>query len=176
MLKAISVLIIAPLILFAQEAEEKNVWELFHYFVGSWEGHETGKAGIGKGDRTYEFIMGGKYLYFKITSVFEPQEQNPEGEVHIDWTFFSHDEMRDKFGIREFNIEGYVNQYILEGLSDDKKTLVFVAENMENVPPGFHARLTYDIQNENEFDEIFELAPSGKELSVFLKNHWTRIK
>ena len=157
-------------------AQEQNKWEPFEYFIGSWEGHETGVAGIGKGARTYEKIMNGTYLYFRNTSAFEPQEKNPKGEKHEDWTFFSFDNNLSKYVMREFNIEGFVNKYILDSLSSDNKHFVFVTENSENAPPGLRARLTCTIKNENEFVETFELAFPNKGFQLFLKNYWTRVK
>ncbi len=79
MKKLILLLIISMSVLWAQEGEERDVWKPFKYFVGSWEGHETGAAGIGKGEREYSFIMNDRFLHAKNRSVFEPQEKNPEG-------------------------------------------------------------------------------------------------
>jgi len=171
MLKKIYILLILPVFCFAQTSEKEDIWKPFTYFKGSWQGHETGKAGIGKGDRTYEFIMKGKYFYFKNTSTFEPQSKNPKGEVHKDWAFFSYDQNRKKFIMRQFNIEGYVNQFTLDYLSDDHKKLIFVSENSENTPPGLRARLTYEVKNKDEF---VELAMPGGEFSEYLKNYWKR--
>lgn len=41
-------------------------WEPFQFFSGKWEGHKTGKAGIGKGEREYRFIMGEKFILPKV--------------------------------------------------------------------------------------------------------------
>ncbi len=163
---------------FGQEGDE-NIWEPFKYFIGSWDGHETGRAGIGKGDRTYKIIMGDTYLFYKNTSAFEPQEKNPDGEVHEDWTFFSYDKFRKKYVLREFHIEGFVNQYTLDSLSslsNDNKRFVFISENVENAPEGLRGRVRVNIKNENEFVETFELAFPGKDFSLFLTNHWARRK
>ncbi len=167
------ILLAIPIITLSQE-KDKNIWEPFKYFAGSWEGHETGKAGIGKGDRTYEFIMDDVYLFQKNTSKFEPQEKNPDGEVHVDWTFFSYDKFRKKYVLREFHIESFVNQYTLDSLSHDNKHFVFVSESLENAPKGMRARVKLTIENENEFLETFELAFPGKDYSEFLRNHWKR--
>ena len=48
------ILFFIPLLLTAQSIEEENIWVPFHYFVGMWEGNETGKAGVGKGERKYD--------------------------------------------------------------------------------------------------------------------------
>ena len=160
----------------AQEQETENKWEPFEYFIGSWQGHETGVAGIGKGARTYEKIMNGTYLYFRNTSTFEPQEKNPKGEKHEDQTYFSYDEINNNYVIRQFNSEGYINKFVLDSLSADNKYFVFVSESSENAPPDLRARIIYSIQNENEFIETFELAFPKKDFQLFLKNYWKRLE
>jgi hypothetical protein len=157
-----------------EKINNSNLWEPFIFFLGSWSGHETGKAGIGKGSRTYQFIMDSTYIFAKNISRFEPQEKNPKGETHEDWAFISYDNNRKKFVLREFNIEGFVNHYVLDSLSDDHKTFIFVSESSENAPSGLKARLTYKIENDDAFVEIFELAFAGKDFSEWLKNFWRR--
>ena len=107
----------------AQESEDP--WSAFRFLVGSWDGQETGAAGIGKGDRTYEFIMGGKYLLHRNTSKFEPQARNPDGEVHENWAIFSYDENRGRLALREFHIEGFVIDYVLAHFDEEMKRAVF---------------------------------------------------
>lgn len=158
----------------ALAAQENNIWQPLEYFAGDWAGHETGKAGIGKGERTYQFIMNGTYLHGKNISRFEPQEKNPEGEVHEDWTFFSYDKMNKKFILRQINIEGFINTFELDSISNEGKTFVFTSTQSENAPPGLRARLTYMIENDNEFIETFELAFPDKEFSEWLRNYWMR--
>jgi len=161
-------------LLLAQEKDTGDVWEHFRFFEGEWSGEETGKAGIGKGERTVEFIMQDKYLFYKNISRFEPQEKNPKGETHEDWTFFSYDNNRQAYILREFHSEGFVNQYILDSLSEDNKTFIYTSELIENAPSGMRARVTFSILNENKFREIFEMAFPGKEFSIWLENIWTR--
>lgn len=160
--------------LYAQTTESSDIWEPFRYFTGSWVGHETGASGIGKGTRTYEFALNDKYLFHKNKSVFEPQEKNPDGEIHEDWGFVSYDTNREKFILREFHSEGFVIGYILEDGEPNSKKLVFTSESVENVPEGFRARLTITILSDDEFLETFELASTGKEYSELLRNTWKR--
>ena len=76
---------------------------------------------------------------------FEPQEKNPEGEVHEDWAFFSFDQNRNSLVMRQFNVEGFVNRYVLDSLSSDGSRLILISENSENAPPGLMARYTLEI-------------------------------
>jgi hypothetical protein len=176
MFKMIRLILLLPATVWAQTSPPIDVWEPFQFFVGKWIGEETGKAGIGEGERSYELVLGGKYLHFKNKSTFKPQEQNPKGEVHEDWTFYSYDRFRKTFIMRQFNIEGLVNQFVLDSLSTDGKTLVFISEQVENGPAGFRARMTYNITDAHAFVETFELAPPEKEFTVYLKNSWKRIE
>jgi hypothetical protein len=160
----------------AQSGVQPDPWEPFRFLVGSWEGYETGKMGIGNGVRTYEFILGGQYLFCNNTSTFEPQEKNPKGEVHKDWSFFSYDKNRQKFVVREFHIEGFVNRLVLDTQTSDSRKFVFVSEASENAPPGLRARLIYEIKDADEFAETFELAMPGKDFEIYLTNYWKRTK
>ena len=143
--------------------------------MGKWEGSGEGKGGISKGEQEYQFVLNGKFLQVKNKSVFEPQEKNPKGEVHEDWGLFSYDYPRKKFIFRQFHIEGFVNQYVLDSLSEDGKTLQFITESIENIPPGWKAKLIYKIVNENEFELSFELASPGKDFECYSKGRLKRI-
>jgi hypothetical protein len=44
---------------------------------------------------------------------------------------------------------------------------VFVSESIENIPQGFRAKETYQIINDNEFTETFELAEPGKAFELY---------
>jgi len=160
--------------LFAQETQQDSTWEIFRFFIDSWDGYETGRTGFGKGGREYKLILNDKYLYFANTSIFKPQEKNPRGEIHEDWTIFSYDNIRKKYIVRQLNSEGYINKFVLDSISTDTTTFIFLTEEMENVPDGYRARLTYIIQNEDEFTEKFELAPPNKDYQLFLHNFWKR--
>ncbi|HGY55503.1 MAG TPA: hypothetical protein ENK44_07380 [Caldithrix abyssi] len=173
--KTVFFLILFMSFVHAQESAVKpDIWASFRYFLGAWDGVETGRSGYGKGSREYKLILNEQYLFFSNRSVFKPQEKNPTGEIHEDWTFFSYDRIRNTYVVRQFNSEGFINQFVLDSLSADTSTFVFVTEQLENLPAGFKARLTYIIQNENEFNEKFELAPPGQGYQLFLNNFWKR--
>ncbi|UCE05848.1 MAG: hypothetical protein JSW07_20030 [bacterium] len=174
MLRSIFLFILISPLLFSQEKTDQNVWQPLQYFVGEWEGHSTGKSREGNGGRVYKFIMNDMFLYYQNTMKFDPQEKNPKGDFHEDRTFYSYDKNRNLIVVRQFNIEGFINQFVLDSLSSDQKTLIFITESSENAPPGLKARLIYEIENENEFVETFELGFTGKEFSCWMINHWKR--
>jgi hypothetical protein len=174
MLKALFVLLIMPVTFLAQTDKKPDVWEPLRYFVGSWEGTSKGQAGNGKVEREYRFALNGAFLEVKNKATYAPQDKNPKGEIHEDLGFISYDKMRKKFILRQFHVEGFVNQYTLGIVSTDSKSLSFDTESIENIPAGWRARETYKILNNDEFVEIFELAPPGKEFSVYTENSFKR--
>jgi len=176
MWRILFILMLVPGILLAQEVKKEDVWDPFKFFVGKWEGTGKGKSGISKLEAEFKFVLNQKYLQVKGRIVFKPQEKNKKGEVHEDWSFISYDLTRKKFVLRQFNVEGFVSQYVLDSLSADKRTLVFLSESIENIPAGWRARSTYKILNENEFLQIFELAAPEKDFEVYSESQVKRKK
>ena len=86
-----------------------------------------------------------------------------------------YDKARKRFVFRAFHQEGFVNTYVQQKSNDPKK-IIFVSEAIENIPPGWRARETYSILNENEFIERFELAEPGKDFALYSDAHLKRIK
>ena len=168
-------LLLSPAVL-AQTTQPTVVWEPLKYFAGSWEGTAKGQPGNGKVEREYQFILNGKYLQAKNKSTYPPQEKNPKGEVHEDWGLFSYDRSRKQFVLRQFHVEGFVNQYKLDAAANNNKTLVFVTESIENTPAGWRGRESYQIVSNDEFAEVFELAAPGKEFEVYSENRFKRKK
>lgn len=151
------------------------MWTRFNYFIGSWQGSGEGKAGISHVERKYEFVLNSKFMFVRSKSTYDPQEKNPRGEVHEEWGFISYDRARETFIFRQFHVEGFVNQYVLNELAEDSQTIGFITEGIENIPPGWSARETYQILNPNEFVEVFEIAGPGKSFEVYSENRLQRV-
>ena len=166
--------LLVPGLVCAQGEEEKDIWAPFEFFVGKWEGTGQSKAGTSTIEAEFEFVLNGQFLEVRHISVFEPQEKIPEGEIHADIGYISYDRIRETFVFRQFHVEGFVNQYVLDSLSSGGETLVFETEAMENGPPGWRARLTHEILSEDEYMATFELATPGKDFACFIENHLTR--
>ncbi|MFQ5918447.1 MAG: hypothetical protein ACE5I4_00190 [Thermoplasmata archaeon] len=154
--------------------EETDRWAPFRPLLGEWIGIGTGLPGEGSEEMDCEFVLQGKFLRIRNHSVYEPQEKNPEGEVHEDWSFISYDEMRDAFVLREFFVEGYVNQYVLDEVSDDERTLTFLTESIENLPEGWKGRETFRFLPDDEFQNTFELARPGEDFKVYVETRLRR--
>ncbi len=173
MRKAIFLLFLIPLLVAAQETKKPDVWSPLKFFVGTWKGTGKGEPGVSQVERTYQSILNGKYIQIEHKSIYAPQQKNPKGETHEDIGFFSYDRGRKQFVLRQFHVEGFVNQFKGD-ISEDGKLIVFTSESIENIPAGFRAKETYRILNENEFTETFEIAEPGKDFAVYSENHFKR--
>lgn len=171
----ITLLLFIPLVSLAQTKQD-SLWLPFKSFIGKWTGESDGQPGKGKYDRSYEFALNKKFIEVKNKSSYPPSKENAKGEVHEDHGFISYDKSRKTFVLRQFHIEGFVTQYKIESISPDKRTIVFISESMENLPPGFKAKETYLFSSENEFSETFELAESGKDFEVYSKATLKRLR
>ena len=167
-------LALLPLLTPAQTVVKNDTWQNLRYFIGTWKGTGKGEPGNSDLERVYELVLNNKFMNVKHKSSYQPQPRNPKGETHEDWGYISFDRARKVYVLRQFHVEGFVTQYYAQTLTADGKSIVFLSENLENLSAGFRARETYRILNENEFVEIFELAPPGKEFSVYSENHFKR--
>jgi len=171
-----TLLIIAllPAMLSAQAGQRQNVWAPLRYFVGKWEGTAESRLGKGTAEREYRAILDGSFLQSESTHAYDLSTQLPEGQTHEGLELFSYDRVRKALVMRQFHSEGFVNQYLLDSLSADSTTIVFVSECLENVPPGWRAKEQYEIIDDNEFIEIFKLAPPDGEFEVYWETHLKR--
>jgi hypothetical protein len=167
-------LVFIPFLGYSQQTPLAQKFAALEYFMGNWESQTTGKAGKGIGKQSFTTEMNGQYIGLDVETKFEPSEKHPEGELHIDKGYISFDAFRKKIIYRQFNIEGYVNQYVLS--IPKEGVFVFETEAVENVPAGFRARITFEIIDENSFKEGFELAAPGKDYSECIYNTWHRVK
>lgn len=169
-------ILLFPLSANAQLSKRDSTWLPLKPFVGNWKGEGSGEPGKGKYERSYQFILNKRFMEIRNKSTYEPTAQNPKREVHEDIGYFSYDNGRKFFMLRQFHIEGFVNQFKLDSISPDKKTLVFITESIENIPAGFKAKETYRILSDDEIEETFEIAEPGKEFSVYSKVKLVRQK
>jgi hypothetical protein len=158
------------------QEKKPDPWEPVRFLVGEWEGTAQGEGGVGTVRRTYSFVLKERFLHEKNISTYPPQEANKSGEVHEHWSFLSYDRARATLVLRQFHQEGFVNQYSLKKSASEPKKLVFESEQFENLDNSWRARETYEIRSPDEFVETFEIAAPGKELQVYSKNSFKRVK
>jgi len=171
----ILVLLVVPQLTLAQMTKSDSLWLPFRHFIGSWTGTGEGVDGKGTYERSYQFALNKKYIQLKSKTVYAPTKEKPKGYVHEDFGVISYDKMRKAFIFRQFHIEGFVNHYVLESISPDGKTIVFVTESIENIPKGYRCRETYTLNEANEISEAFEMAEPGKEFEPYTRASFKRL-
>ncbi len=176
MKRLVFILIIAPSFAFGQLSKQDSVWLPLKFMIGSWTGTSEGQPGKGTYERSYQIVLNKKFIEIKNKSTYPPSKDNTKGEVHEDRGFVSFDKARKTFVMRQFHVEGFVNQYKIESISPDGKTIIFISESIENIPTGFRAKETYQIMGDNEFTETFELAEPGKNFELYSKAILKRVK
>src|ERR1044072_6899561 len=165
MIRTVFVLFALVVTSFAQGERKPVNWEPFKYFVGTWEGVSKGETGPGKAEREYKIVMNGTFMEVRNKVI----SKMPDGktDMHEDLGIVSYDDARQKFILRQFNIEGFVNQYVLSSMGADNKASSWDTESIENIEPGWRGRERYKIVSKDEFVETFELAPPGKDFAHF---------
>jgi hypothetical protein len=143
--------------------------------VGRWTGTTEGKPGDGTVEREYTHILGSRFVQLQNRSVYPAQEKNPKGEVHEDRGIFSFDRGRKRIVLRQFHVEGFVSQYVLDA-NEKPGVLVFTTESIENIPAGWRARETYIMSGPDRLEEVFELAEPGREFGLYSRTRLTRVR
>jgi hypothetical protein len=154
----------------AEPAAKPDPWAPFRLLEGTWEGTIEGRLGQGRGRRRYEFLFDGLYLVQRHASVRLPQEKSPQGDYHRELGVYSFDRERGVIVLRTFMVEGYVVRYACE---TEPKRFVCTSESVES-GSGVRARLTVEVQDRYRFEETYELAFPGQELTTYFTNRWTR--
>lgn len=159
----------------AQPAPASDPFATVAFLVGRWEGTSEGQPGTGTLRREYERALGGRFIRVRNRSEYPAQAKNAKGEIHEDEGYLSFDRARKRLVLRQFHVEGFVNQYVQdEGAAPGR--VVFTTEAIENIPAGWRARETYLIQGPDAFEEIFELAEAGKPFEVYSRARLRRVK
>jgi len=170
-----SSVILGLVILTSQLFGQPNHFERVGFILGEW--HGTG-SGFGndksKIESSFQLIMEGKYIEVKNESRFEPSSDKPDGEYHIDKGFISFDNNRMLIVFRQFNNEGYVNQYVLNDSISNDSILVFETENLENFVAGGKARWIIKKISETKIETTFDVSFPNKEYTCFGINSLTR--
>ena len=122
-------------------AAQSDQWAALRVFEGKWEGPTTGKPGKGSTSREFQFLMNGRFLSQRDKSVYRPEDPAAKQAVHEDFGFFSYDTGRKKVVWRQFHSEGLVNEYTLDSVSADGKSLEF-RHHKYGKPPGISSEET----------------------------------
>lgn len=157
-------------------ASRPDAWKPLRILIGQWEGDVEGDPGKGKAEREYRFVMNNRFIHVANKSIYPAQEKNPMGETHEDIGYISYDKAAKKLGIRQFHVEGFVNHYVIDSISEDGRTLVFITAAIENIGAGWRGRETYRITSDDELVETFALAEPGKDFVTYSETRFRRKK
>lgn len=158
-----------------QQSAAPDPFERVAFLIGRWEGTSEGQPGKGTVRREYTRVLNSRFIRVRNRSEYPVQDKNPKGEIHEDEGFISFDRARKTLVLRQFHVEGFVNQYVEDAGSSPAK-VVFTTESIENIPAGWRGRETYVVHSPDEFEEIFELAESGKPFEVYSRARLKRVK
>lgn len=150
-------------------------WAPVKGLAGDWTGKCEGEPGSGTAQRSYRFVLEGRYLQERNVSTYLARQAGKPGEVHEHMSMLSYDKLRKRLVLRQFHPEGFVNQYVLDESASGPRRLVFVSEAFENLDPRWKARETYELSAPDRFTETFEIAPPGKDFSVYSRTEFTRV-
>ena len=146
------------------------------WLIGDWVGVGQGEPGTSATERHVEAFLEGRYLRVSGRSVYPKQDSNPNGEIHSEMDVWSHDRSRDVLVLRQFDSLGFVTTYVLDKTASSNERLVLVAEQLENIPPGWRARYTYTFKPPNEYHELLELDANGKGFEPYVSNRFLRVE
>jgi hypothetical protein len=155
-------------------SKKVDPWQPVRVFLGSWVGDAQGQPGSGKSERQYRLTLKDRFIQVSGKSTYPPQDKNPKGEVHEDLGLISYDKAAHKLVFRQFHVAGFVNHYVLDNISADGRTIVFVTMAIENIPAGWRGRETYRIVSDDEFVETFALAEPGKDFTTYSETRFRR--
>ena len=156
-------------------ASTVDQWAPVRFLLGSWEGTSSGQPGTATVRREYRFALREQFIEERHTSTYPPQEKNPKGEVHEHVSYISYDRARKQLVLRQFHVERFVIQYRQESEAPGV-TLAFLSESLENTPAGWRARESYVVHGSDEFEEVFELAQTGKPFEVYSRTRLKRVR
>jgi hypothetical protein len=155
-------------------AGKPDPWQPLRVLLGAWVGDAQGRPGAGRSEREYRLTLKDRFIQVNNTITYPPQEKNPKGEVHEDVGFISYDKAAQKLVFRQFHVEGFVSHYVLDSVSADGRTIVFVTTAIENIPAGWRGRETYRIVGDDEFVETFALAEPGQDFATYSETRFRR--
>jgi hypothetical protein len=155
---------------------QADPWAALRFLEGKWEGRATGEPGEGVSSREYRFDLNGRFLSARNKSVWAPKSPGGKPEVHEDIGMYSYDNAMKKLVLRQFHGEGFVNEYTLDSVGPDGKSLAFTTVRIENIAAGWRAKEAIRILSPDEFIETFSLAAPGKDFEAYSESRLKRVK
>lgn len=147
----------------------------FEFLLGNWTGTGSGFGNEkSKVDSYFKYVLNKKYIEVKNESFFNPTDEKPGGEKHSDIGYISYDRNNKKFVFRQFNTEGFVNNYILNDSLSDDSLITFETIYIENFVERGKARWTIKKLTNGKIETSFDVSMPDKEYTCFSKNYLER--
>jgi len=153
--------------------EGDALWAAIQRLVGRWEGTASGSPGTGSQVREYQRILRGRFVMGTNKTRWQPTKTEPDGEVHEDLSLLSFDRAGGQLVMRAFFVEGFACEYRCVEAEPDAGRFVFVAERVENGPPGLRARETFVLDGDR-LESRFDLASGEGEFRSYTVEHLVR--
>lgn len=134
----------------------------YDWLIGTWRGTSSGKPGEGVVEKTCERMIG-RYVQCRTTVNYPAK-----GEVHNDVAIYSL-VSSGKVRVRQFHSEGYITTY------SETEPLVFVTDDIENLPKGWRAREAWTRPDEMTLNETFSLAAPGKDFETYSTSRMKKV-
>ena len=151
-------------------ADLADPWAGLRALVGRWSGTVSGEPGEGAAEREYRFVLGGRFLRLEGRDVYPARAGVSKGEVREETALFSHDREHGHIVLRQFHADGNVYHFTAAPPARGAREWSLVSENIENVPPGWRARETWQLGAGGELVERFELQAPGKDFQVYAES------
>src|SRR6266481_6178005 len=150
---------------------QPDPWASLRFLEGKWEGPAAGEPGKGVSSREFRFDLNGRFLSARNKSVWEPKSPGAKPEIHEDFGTYSYDRALKKVVLRQFHLEGFVNEYALDSVGADGKSVEFTTVRIENIAAGWRAKEAFRILSPDEFVETFSLAAPGRDFEAYSETH-----
>ncbi|HEV7608438.1 MAG TPA: hypothetical protein VGO61_13930 [Steroidobacteraceae bacterium] len=169
----VTLMLFATLAASAADHDATDSWGRVRFMLGEWEGVASGEAGKGTVERTYQLVLGDKFIEERDTTRYEAGAGRKPA-IHRQRGFISYDKTRKTFMLRHFHEEGFVDLFALNSDRSMPAYLIFESVNFENLGNDWKARESYEVISPDEFIETFELAEPGKDFVVRGTSHFKR--
>src|SRR3569832_655984 len=93
------------------DALESDPWQPVRFLLGRWTGTVQGESGNGTAARRYEFTLANRFFAERDVSTYPAQARNRMAEAREHRGFISHDRLRNKLVLRQFDQDGNVHTY-----------------------------------------------------------------
>lgn len=151
-------------------------WREFRYFLGVWEGEESGPSGEGVGKRSYRLVLDDHFIEQRHTSIVAPQPKNPEGAAYQDSSMFSFDRTAGVYRLRVHYSRGFSIEYELIEHDAQAKSFCWESRRIENGRRGTKLRYRVNVVDDDTFLETYERERDQEPFREFVRNRWTRTR